>query len=238
MLILCNYNLLRHHKLNLISCQSMFLNQKIKDSVEGMGINVFWKNHVSSTNDYIKYQYIKDKAPILIMTNNQRNPRGRRGSLWVDYQLHSLSFTLCLKLNGPLNNYENLSQIIGLSIVQSCKKFDIENLKLKWPNDIMNGEKKVCGILVENILVDEKFFYSAIGIGLNISIPKKFLKIIDGNPGNLNISPQQAEKLIPEILRSIISNTSKLQQDGFEQFSDSINKYIFVTREKSDEIIN
>mgnify|MGYP002828859879 CR=1 FL=1 len=65
-----------------------------------------------------------------------------------------------------LNNYENLSQIIGLSIVQSCKKFDIENLKLKWPNDIMNGEKKVCGILVENILVDEKFFYSAIGIGL------------------------------------------------------------------------
>ena len=102
----------------------------------------------------------------------------------------------------------------------------------------MNGEKKVCGILVENILVDEKFFYSAIGIGLNISIPKKFLKIIDGNPGNLNISPQQAEKLIPEILRSIISNTSKLQQDGFEQFSDSINKYIFVTREKSDEIIN
>ena len=65
----------------------MFLNQKIKDSVEGMGINVFWKNHVSSTNDYIKYQYIKDKTPILIMTNNQRNPRGRRGSLWVDYQL-------------------------------------------------------------------------------------------------------------------------------------------------------
>ena len=140
----------------------MFLNQKIKNSVEDMGINVFCKNHVSSTNDYIQYQYIKDKTPILIMANNQRNPRGRRGSLWVDYQLHSLSFTLCLKLNGSVKSYENLSQIIGLSIVESCKKFDIENLKLKWPNDIMNGEKKVCGILVENILVDEKFFYSAI----------------------------------------------------------------------------
>ena len=216
----------------------MFLNQKIKNSVEDMGINVFCKNHVSSTNDYIQYQYIKDKTPILIMANNQRNPRGRRGSLWVDYQLHSLSFTLCLKLNGSVKSYENLSQIIGLSIVESCKKFDIENLKLKWPNDIMNGEKKVCGILVENILVEQNFFYSAIGIGLNISIPEKFLKIIDGNPGNLNISPQKAEKLVPEILKTILSNVSKLHKDGFNQFSDLIEKYIFVTKEKTDEIIN
>tara|TARA_B100000427_G_scaffold327880_1_gene339656 strand:+ start:1338 stop:1988 length:651 start_codon:yes stop_codon:yes gene_type:complete len=216
----------------------MFLNQKIKNSVEDMGINVFCKNHVSSTNDYIQYQYIKDKTPILIMANNQRNPRGRRGSLWVDYQLHSLSFTLCLKLNGSVKSYENLSQIIGLSIVESCKKFDIENLKLKWPNDIMNGEKKVCGILVENILVEQNFFYSAIGIGLNISIPEKFLKIIDGNPGNLNISPQKAEKLVPEILKTILSNVSKLHKDGFNQFSDLIEKYIFVTKEKADEIIN
>tara|TARA_Y100001960_G_C14715237_1_gene849258 strand:- start:829 stop:1479 length:651 start_codon:yes stop_codon:yes gene_type:complete len=216
----------------------MFLNQKIKNSVEDMGINVFCKNHVSSTNDYIQYQYIKDKTPILIMANNQRNPRGRRGSLWVDYQLHSLSFTLCLKLNGSVKSYENLSQIIGLSIVESCKKFDIENLKLKWPNDIMNGEKKVCGILVENILVEQNFFYSAIGIGLNISIPEKFLKIIDGNPGNLNISPQKAEKLVPEILKTILSNVSKLHKDGFNQFSNLIKKYIFVTKEKADEIIN
>ena len=216
----------------------MFLNHKIKSSVESMGINVFFKNHVSSTNDYIKYQYIKDKTPVLIMTNNQRNPRGRRGSLWIDYQFHSLSFTLCLKLEGPVKNYENLSQIIGLSIVQSCKKFNIDNLKLKWPNDIMNGEKKVCGILVENILLDDNSFYSAIGIGLNISIPEKLLKIIDGNPGNLDLSSNELERLIPEILKSVISNVSKLQQNGFEQFSASVKKYIFETKEKADEIIN
>ncbi|MEC9205847.1 MAG: biotin--[acetyl-CoA-carboxylase] ligase [Pseudomonadota bacterium] len=216
----------------------MFLNQKIKDNVEDMGINVFYKNHVSSTNDYIKHQYVKDKTPILIMTNNQRSPRGRRGSLWVDYQFHSLSFTLCLKLDGAINDYENLSQIIGLSIVQSCRKFEIKDLKLKWPNDIMSGEKKVCGILVENFLEEEHFFYSAIGIGFNISIPEKFLNIIDGNPGNLNISSHKIEKLIPEILKTIIFNVSKLKEDGFEEFSNSINEYIFVKREKSNEIIN
>ncbi len=216
----------------------MFLNHKIKNSVESMGINVFCKNHVSSTNDYIKYQYIKDKVPILIMTNNQRNPRGRRGSLWVDYQFHSISLTLCLKLHGSVKNYEKLSQVIGLSIVQTCKRFDIDNLKLKWPNDIMSGEKKVCGILVENILLDENAFYSAIGIGLNISIPEKLLKIIDGNPGNLDLSSNELERLIPEILKSVITNVSKLKQNGFEQFSASVKKYIFETKEKTDEIIN
>ncbi len=56
----------------------MFIDSSIKNSIQDMGINIFLKNYVSSTNDYLKYSYIRDKAPIIILSNNQRYPRGRR----------------------------------------------------------------------------------------------------------------------------------------------------------------
>ena len=55
----------------------MFIDYKIKNNIERMDINVFSKNYVSSTNDYLNYGYIRDQAPIIVLSNNQRHPRGR-----------------------------------------------------------------------------------------------------------------------------------------------------------------
>ena len=200
----------------------MFNIQKVKDNVVNMGINVYVKNFVSSTNDFINYQYIRDLAPVVVLTNNQRRPRGRRGALWVNYNLHSFSFTLCIKLNEEIINNQNLSQIIGLAIIESCQEFDIYNLKLKHPNDILKNGKKVGGILIENIIFDSKNIYSAIGVGLNISMPSQLLSSIDGNPGNLEISKKQVEDLAPVILGKIIDYIFSLDENK-EEFLEKIN---------------
>ena len=193
-----------------------------------MGINIFLKNYVSSTNDYIQYKYIKDQTPVIIFTNNQRNPRGQRGSLWSDYQNHSLSFSLCLKLEGQISNYADLSQIVGLSVIESCENLDINNLKLKVPNDIMLEGKKVCGILIENIIDNPDYFYSTIGVGLNLSIPNRLLNIIDGNPGNLMINSSQAGMLLRDIIKSIFRNISILKDKGPNSFVELINNCKFI----------
>ena len=206
----------------------MFIDSTIKNSIQDMGINIFLKNYVSSTNDYIQYKYIKDQTPVIIFTNNQRNPRGQRGSLWSDFQNHSLSFSLCLKLEGQITNYENLSQIVGLSVIESCENLDINNLKLKVPNDIMLEGKKVCGILIENIIDNPDYFYSTIGVGLNLSIPNQLLNIIDGNPGNLMINSSQAGMLLRDIIKSIIRNISRLKDKGPNSFVELINNYKFI----------
>ena len=200
----------------------MFNIQKVKDNVVNMGINVYVKNFVSSTNDFINYKYIRDLAPVVVLTNNQRRPRGRRGALWVNYNLHSFSFTLCIKLNEEIINNQNLSQIIGLAIIESCQEFDINNLKLKHPNDILKNGKKVGGILIENIIFDPKNIYSAIGVGLNISMPSQLLSSIDGNPGNLEISKKQVEDLAPVILGKIIGYIFSLDENK-EEFLEKIN---------------
>jgi len=206
----------------------MFIDSSIKNSIQDIGINIFLKNYVSSTNDYIQYKYIKDQTPVIIFTNNQRNPRGQRGSLWSDYQNHSLSFSLCLKLEGQITNYEKLSQIVGLSVIESCENLDINNLKLKAPNDIMLEGKKVCGILIENIIDNPDYFYSTIGVGLNLSIPNRLLNIIDGNPGNLMINSSQAGMLLRDIIKSIFRNISRLKDKGPNSFVELINNYKFI----------
>ena len=144
------------------------------------------------------------------------------------YQNHSLSFSLCLKLEGQITNYEKLSQIVGLSVIESCENLDINNLKLKAPNDIMLEGKKVCGILIENIIDNPHYFYSTIGVGLNLSIPNRLLNIIDGNPGNLMINSSQAGMLLRDIIKSIFRNISRLKDKGPNSFVELINNYKFI----------
>ena len=190
----------------------MFNIQKIKDNVKSMGINVYCKNYVSSTNDFVNYKYVRDQVPIVVLTNNQRRPRGKRGALWINYNLHSFSFTLCLKLDKETIRNDYLSQVVGMSIIEIFQKYNLDGLKLKHPNDILKNGKKVGGILIENIIFDSENIYSAVGVGLNISLPDSLLRSIDGNPGNLEISREDIEDLIPDILSQILNNLESLEE--------------------------
>ena len=88
--------------------------------------------------------------------------------------------------------------------------------------------KKVCGMLIENILDNPNYFYSTIGVGLNLSIPNRLLNIIDGNPGNLKINPSQVGVLLRDIIKNIFSNISILKDKGPNSFVESINNYKFI----------
>ena len=165
----------------------MFINSAIRNILLKNNISFIVKNHVSSTNDYLKYSYIRDQAPIVVLSNNQRNARGRRGKKWTSLQGFSLSFSLCLNLKGQLKNYFALSHLVGISIIEACEILGNNKLKIKWPNDIMEDDKKVCGVLIENLIDGKSSFYSMIGFGFNISIPDRFINFIDGCPGNISI---------------------------------------------------
>ena len=99
-----------------------------------------------------------------------------------------------------------------MSIIEILQKFNLDGLKLKYPNDILKNGKKVGGILIENIIFDSENIYSAIGVGLNISLPDSLLRSIDGNPGNLEISRRDVEDLMPDILGQILNNLKSLEE--------------------------
>ena len=206
----------------------MFINSIIKNNIKRNNVSYYVKNHVSSTNDYLNYGYIRDQAPIIILSNNQRHPRGRRGKKWANFQGSSLGFSLCLKFEKSLNEYFALSHLVGISIIEVCEILGNKELKIKWPNDIMQGEKKVCGTLIENLIDKKKSFYSMIGFGFNISIPDNLINFIDGYPGNLKIEKNKVDLLAGTTASVLLKNISLFEKSGFTSFQKKWNEYMYA----------
>ena len=209
----------------------MFINSKMIDGIKNNNISYYVKNHVSSTNDYLNYEYIRDQAPIVVLSNNQRSPRGRRGKRWVNFQGSSLGFSLCLKFNARMNDYLTLSHIAGISIIESCGVLGNSSLKIKWPNDIIQGDGKVCGILIENLLNNESF-YSMIGFGFNISIPDNLICFIDGCPDNLDLEKKEIDLIIGTTASIFLKNISLYENHGFSIFQKKWNHYMYAKNKK------
>jgi len=206
----------------------MFINSVIKNNIKSNNISYYIKNHVSSTNDYLNYQYIRDQAPIVVLSNNQRHPRGRRGKKWVNFQGSSLGFSLCLRFNRSLQDYNVLTHLVGISIIESCKILGNQQLKIKWPNDIMQGNKKVCGTLIENLINDKQSFYSMIGFGFNISISKDLIKFIDGYPDNIDLEMDQVNLLIGTTISVLQNNITLYEKNGFDNFQKKWNEFMYA----------
>ena len=95
-------------------------------------------------------------------TKRQTGGRGRLGRKWSDGN-GNLMFSAIVKCDAK--NSGLLSLVCGISVLQTIKFFaEDADVKLKWPNDVLLEDKKVCGILIER--KDEN--YVVVGIGVNI----------------------------------------------------------------------
>ena len=86
-----------------------------------------------------------------------------------------------------------ISIATSLAIIRTLQSFSIPRLSVKWPNDILSEDKKVCGILIENVIKQNSLKASIIGVGLNVNqttfqnLPKaSSLKLLSGNNFNLD----------------------------------------------------
>ena len=143
---------------------------------------------ISSTNDYalsIKNHFLF-KEGLIITTNFQNNGKGQYCNSW-----HSEFGKKSTYFNCNLSKYIyqkkfDLNKIASLSVCELLCYFGL-NAYIKWPNDIIVNDKKICGILIENIISNNIIKKSVIGFGININqtkfkkynIPATSLKILN-----------------------------------------------------------
>ncbi len=112
----------------------------------------------------------KNTTPVCINAISQTSGRGQRGATWVSNAGENLTFSVIYPMpNVDISDQFLISAAVGLQIVKALKRLKINNLKLKWPNDIMADGYKIGGVLIENILQNNKIGASIIGIGLNVN---------------------------------------------------------------------
>ena len=127
---------------------------------------------INSTNEYLK-NYIQDKSirnSHAVYTFNQTKGKGQRGKTWLSEPEKNLAFSICFfPKNLKVNDQFCLNMIVSLLIINTLKSLKIPNLKIKWPNDILSGEKKICGILNEIKVKGNMIDNIVIGFGINVN---------------------------------------------------------------------
>ena len=124
-----------------------------------------------STNDYL-LKLLKKKnyeEGTMVHTNYQKNGRGQRNNEWLSENGKNLTFSFLLEPYVELSNQFFLHIITSISIFKTLLKINIKNISIKWPNDIYVNDKKIAGILIENLVYRKFIHKSVIGVGLNIN---------------------------------------------------------------------
>jgi BirA family biotin operon repressor/biotin-[acetyl-CoA-carboxylase] ligase len=129
-------------------------------------------DEVDSTNliaqDLLKNQKVFEGS--VITANYQFQGRGQMGTSWVSQKGQNLLMSLVLTPTFlPIENQFYLSKIVAIGLVSVLKKIGLASAKIKWPNDIYVGTKKVSGILIESNLRGVRMESAVIGVGLNVN---------------------------------------------------------------------
>ena len=154
------------------------------------------------TRELAKKSEIEDYT--IVTTNQQTSGRGQQGNVWESDPFKNLTFSVFTSLKRlKIKNQAYLSFAVSLAVYDSLKSLGIPNLSVKWPNDIMSGKKKICGILIENTLLQKRIKNSVVGIGLNVN--QETFSDKHPNASSLKIIMKKDFSLEP-IMHSMVEN--------------------------------
>ncbi|WP_299435772.1 biotin--[acetyl-CoA-carboxylase] ligase [uncultured Maribacter sp.] len=177
-------------------------------------------NATSSTNMYLKDLILSSSVNdfTVVTAKKQTFGRGQMGTSWNSEEGKNLTFSVLKKFdNFFIDNQFLLSICVSLSIYETLYNLKVPNLTIKWPNDILSGTSKICGILIENSLSGSKIQTSIIGIGLNVNqivfnnlLNVSSLKLLLGKSINL-------DELLQLILKDLKDHLSSFQNRSKEE---------------------
>jgi BirA family biotin operon repressor/biotin-[acetyl-CoA-carboxylase] ligase len=138
-----------------------------------VGQNLLTLKEVDSTNNFLK-NLLSNSKPLpegtVIMAESQFAGRGQQNNQWHSEPGKNLTFSLLLKPTFlAIADQFDLTRAISLAVYDTLCPILGSDLKIKWPNDIYYGDKKLGGMLIENLLQGSQIKNSVIGIGLNIN---------------------------------------------------------------------
>jgi len=168
-------------------------------------LKFYYFKTITSTSDKAK-DFVNDgKSNLVVVASNQSKGHGRFGRKW-NSDFGGLYMTILLREKN-LDKVKYLTLISSVVVAKTIKKISKLNSKVKWPNDVLIDDKKICGILTETIS-NKNNNYALIGIGVNIN-QKKFPKNLIKKSTSLKIETNKNYD-IKNISKSIIKEFNNL----------------------------
>ena len=185
---------------------------------------------ISSTNDYLlRKEKNKNKDIKICIAEEQTKGRGRRGKSWISPKFKNIYFSLNSYLKKE--DLSGLSIAVAISVSKVLKKINVMSL-IKWPNDLLVGNKKICGILIETAKVGE-LTKVVIGIGINVNM--EYSELIDQEWTSIKLEKKQSvdrNSIITEMINQLCITLNKFEQEEFDYF---LNKFTSLDLLKDKE---
>ena len=135
-------------------------------NTEFIGRRLFIYDETDSTNERAKASGEIEGS--VFIAEVQNHGKGSRGRGWVSPRGTGIWHSILLKPDIPPSEVSQMTLVAGLAV---CKAIGMD-AKIKWPNDIVIGTKKVCGILTEMSAETDMVHYVVCGIGINVNTEK------------------------------------------------------------------
>lgn len=154
----------------------------------------------------------------LVVAEKQTKGRGRRGAAWMSEPGDGLMFSLVVRPDRSLENWGRIALVAGLAVVDVLRRdHGIEGMA-KWPNDVMIGQRKCCGILVE-----AQLDFAVLGLGINVFGAPEGCGYV-GESGGVDLS---REELLAAMVTAMMEEVANCGTD-YESQIDRINAVHFL----------
>jgi len=158
----------------------------------------------------------------LFVAEQQTAGRGRRGRQWVSPFGRNLYFSLVWRFEHGAAALEGLSLVVGLALKNALAKLEIDGTALKWPNDLLFGNAKLAGILLEMTGDASGECQVIIGVGLNVAMQPQQGEAIDQAWTDLQTIKGEAvsrNALLAAVLNELVPMLDQFKAQGFEPFA-------------------
>ena len=202
---------------------SSWLSSMMKEGIytQTIGRRILHYERVSSTMDEASALTEKGAEDgTVVVAEEQWAARGRFSRQWVSPE-GNLSLSIILKPQEASAGY--ISMLAGVAVVRAIGKTTSLEARLKWPNDVLVGGKKLCGILVEPSYLAGQMQYAIVGIGINVALDPSVMPDISQTATSLAIETGEQVERGP-LLRNLLQEMDALYLElgrTFPQSTDS-----------------
>ena len=199
--------------------------RSIKSSLSKALLNdidaIFIEDSTESTNDNAK-EHLKTQKNLFSvhLAEQQVSGRGRNNKKWVSPQGKNIYISLGWKSKLLHSQLEGLSLAVATNLISALKEFTTDDLRIKWPNDLLINGKKISGILIETT-DSEDGLDIVIGIGINVHMDESEGSEIDQSWGNLEENPSHKldrNKIIVSIISEMYELFKDYSNSGFKKY--------------------
>lgn len=135
-------------------------------------LDVDWT--LESTNTELLARPTPSRGVAVLLAERQTGGRGRRGRQWASPLAAHVYLSLARGFEGGLGRLAGLSLAVGVAAAEALRAAGFEGVGLKWPNDLLVGERKLGGLLVEGGGEVGGPARAVVGLGINVHMPDAF----------------------------------------------------------------